>query len=429
MTAILPFTRPAAGDRKDRRADIGTVSSHQPPTGPGTSVAGPVAPWVESFACHRRSPQDVYWLKENAELLSLLRVMQQRVGEGVGAGDFRDEADLSPLRPFYERAARQLRFFPQYYRFILSICLDYEDLIGTGRIGPDTRAAELAHWVAHQGLVEAEMSDLQRAEARQLLARRGIAVPVDPGLDDRLRRFARRCQTFAIPNRKAAYELTHIVFYLSDYGRRDLGLDGAVQRSLTYAGILACLDQDLDLLSEICIALRYCGVTPPPLWEQALARASEGFVITPDGFHGDMDGYHAYFVTQWWHVLSATPAARNGQSGVAEPMTELAALPEGAGGALHIAMPASTSLLRPLSAWLLDVGGLSRMTARQLWRSAVDDIAAQYGAPTAQQLLDLQHSSPMFHSFWQIFSRSDDCGARLRVIGSDGLSLPPRSTF
>ncbi|ATG35179.1 hypothetical protein PhaeoP23_01024 [Phaeobacter piscinae] len=416
MTVILPFTHPGAGRRKTRSAAIDTQPSPQPPTGPGVSAAGAVAPWVESFARHRRQPQDVYWLKENAELLSLLRVMQQRVGGGAGAADFGDEAALSPLRPFYDRAARQLRFFPQYYRFILSICLDYEDLIGTGHFGPNTRAAELAHWVAHQGLVEAEMSDLQRAEARQQLARRGISLPVDPGLDDRLRRFARRSQTFAIPNRKAAYELTHIVFYLSDYGRRDPGLDGAVQRSLTYAGLLACLDQDLDLLSEICIALRYCGVTPPLLWEQALTRALEGFVITPDGFDGHMDGYHAYFVTLWWQQICG-PA----QQPLGVDIGGLRA------GALHIAMPETTSLLRPLSAWLLDVGGHSQTTAPKLWRSAVNEMMAQYGPQAGQQLCDLQHSGPMFDSFWEIFSRSGDCGSKLRLIGSDGLSLLPRS--
>ncbi|WP_405112229.1 hypothetical protein L0Z65_08025 [Phaeobacter sp. BS52] len=412
MTVILPFTHPGAGGGKIRRADIGTLPSHQPPTGPGLSAAGAAAPWVESFARHRRSPQDVYWLKENAELLSLLRVMQQWVGRGAGAGDFGDEAALSPLRPFYDRAARQLQFFPQYYRFILSICLDYEDLIGTGRLGPNTRAAELAHWVAHQGLVEAEMSDLQRAEARQLLARRGIAVPVDPGLDDRLRRFARRSQTFAIPNRKAAYELTHIVFYLSDYGRRDPGLDDAVQCSLTYAGLLACLDQDLDLLSEICIALRYCGVTPPSLWEQALTRALEGFVITPDGFEGHMDGYHAYFVTLWWQQICA-PAE--------QPLgVDIGGL---RAGAFHIAMPETTSLLRPLSAWLLDVGEHSQMPAPQLWRSAVNEMTAQHGPQAGQQLCDLQQSSPMFEGFWRIFSRRGKALHKTRRINSDGISL------
>ncbi|AUQ50479.1 hypothetical protein PhaeoP83_02214 [Phaeobacter inhibens] len=415
MTVILPFTRPAAGDRKDRRADIGTVSSHQPTTGPGASVAGPVAPWVESFARHRRSPQDVYWLKENAELLSLLRVMQQRVGEGAGVGDFRDEAALSPLRPFYDRAARQLRFFPQYYRFILSICLDYEDLIGTGRLGPDTRAAELAHWVAHQGLVEAEMSDLQRAEARQLLARRGIAVPVDPGLDDRLRRFARRSQTFAIPNRKAAYELTHIVFYLSDYGRRDPGLDGEVQRSLTYAGLLACLDQDVDLLSEICIALRYCGVTPPPLWEQALARAAGGFVITPDGFDGHMDGYHVYFVTLWWQQISAPGEPPLG--------ADTGRLQAGGGRAIHIAAPSVHSLLRPLSLWLMEDGDDAQRSAADHWRAALTYLTEWQGQEAADQLLKLKLSTPEFGDFWQIFSRRGKALHQTCRITSDGISL------
>ncbi|ATF18848.1 DUF6902 family protein [Phaeobacter gallaeciensis] len=415
MTVILPFTHLGAGRSKARRAGIDTQPRHQPPTGPGLSAAGAVAPWVESFARHRRQPQDVYWLKENAELLSLLRVMQQQAGGGAGVGGFWDEAALSPLRPFYDRAARQLRFFPQYYRFTLSICLDYEDLIGTGHIGSDIRATELTHWVAHQGLVEAEMSDLQRAEARQLLARRGIALPMDPGLDDRLRRFARRSQTFAIPNRKAAYELTHIMFYLSDYGRRDPGLDGAVQRSLTYAGLLACLDQDLDLLSEICIALRYCGVAPPSLWEQALTRASKGFVITPDGFDGQMDDYHAYFVAVWWQQIRASAAP---------PLTAgTASLQAGAGGAIHIAAPPVQSLLRPLSLWLIENGSDAHRSAAGHWEAAVRHIAECWGQEAADQLLKLKLSTPEFEAFWRIFSRRGEATDPARRIRPDGISL------
>ena len=79
------------------------------------------------------------------------------------------------------------------------------------------------------------------------------------GLNDRLRGFARRSITFALPNKKAAYELTHIVFYLSEYGRRDPEVGQAFIDSLHFAGTLAFLELNLDLLAEICIALRFAG--------------------------------------------------------------------------------------------------------------------------------------------------------------------------
>jgi hypothetical protein len=89
---------------------------------------------------------------------------------------------------------------------------------------------QMCDWVAAQGLAEAELSDLQFGEVSRLLVRRGTKVSIDLGLDVRLCQFINRSATFALPNKKTAYELTHIVFYLSKYGRRDPNLDcGAVQ--------------------------------------------------------------------------------------------------------------------------------------------------------------------------------------------------------
>lgn len=256
---------------------------------------------IATFAQHRRFGDDVFWLKENAELLNILECTGARF----------DEAILAPHQGVYDRIERQLRFFPQYYRFLLSICLDLEDL---GM--PGTKGEQLARWVADEGLPEAEISDLQRREAVRLLRRRGIGDETgDTALDERLHRFMNRPETFALPNKKAAYELTHIVFYLSEYGRRDPHLDPRAIRSLEYAGLLAYLDQNADLLAEICVALRYAGQVPSAIWETWLEHEVANFAIDPDAQPVLNDNYHDFFVCNWLLAL-------NGAGGFTRPVTE-----------------------------------------------------------------------------------------------------------
>lgn len=245
------------------------------------SDASRLAAHARLFLSCRREDGDVFWLKENAEFLTVLECTAQS-----------SDVVLPLYEPLYSEIDTRLGDFPQYYRFHLSMCLDLEDLGMAGGKGEI-----LCEWVKSQGLVLAELSDLQRAESRRLLARRAIQL-TDDGLDDRLREFVERCCTFAIPNRKAAYELTHIVFYLSDYGRREPMLGAAAKRSLTYAGLLAYLDQNHDLLAEVCLAMRYAGETPSPIWEAAVmtalatARAGHTTVSLPDD-------YHTYLMGNW----------------------------------------------------------------------------------------------------------------------------------
>lgn len=245
---------------------------------------------IAGFAQHRRFGDDVFWLKENAELLNILECT---------ATEIEDHA-LAPHEPFYDSLENRMGFFPQYYRFLLSICLDLEDL---GM--PGNKGEALAEWVSRQGLPEAEMSDLQRAEARRLLARRGVRTrAADPGLDRRLHAFIDRSETFAMPNKKAAYELTHIVFYLSEYGRRAPCLSERALTSLEFAGILAYLDQNADLLAEICVALRYAGTEPPRLWEDWLERETRAFLVDCGPQAALSDDYHEYFVCNWLMALA-----------------------------------------------------------------------------------------------------------------------------
>lgn len=245
---------------------------------------------IASFAQHRRFGDDVFWLKENAELLNILEC----------SGEQLDEQALGFHQGFYDQVEKRLGFFPQYYRFLLSICLDLEDL---GM--PGNKGAALCDWVATEGLADTELSDLQRFEACRLMMRRGIdPQPDDTGLENRLRGFMDRSDTFAMPNKKAAYELSHIVFYLSEYGRRDPELSEAAITSLEFAGLLAYLEQNADLLAEICVSLRFAGKTPSPVWEEWIQRETHRFTISSGPQVSAQDDYHDFFVCNW--LMSVT---------------------------------------------------------------------------------------------------------------------------
>jgi hypothetical protein len=112
-----------------------------------------------------------------------------------------------------------MAFLAQYIRFYLSIFFDLENMGLKVDVG-----GQMCNWIAAQGLAEAELSDLQCGEASRFLARRGTKVSIALGLDDRSRQFINRSATFALANKKTAYELTYIVYYLSEYGRRDPNL-------------------------------------------------------------------------------------------------------------------------------------------------------------------------------------------------------------
>lgn len=250
---------------------------------------------ITSFARHRRREDDVFWLKENAELLNIL--------ECTGAAV--SEAGLAALEPFYQSVEKRLAFFPQYYRFLLSMALDLEDLGMPGETG-----TRIAATIARQGYAAAELSDLQRMEALRLLARRGHGETVEDGLKDRLRAFCNRSGTFALPNRKAAYELTHIVFYLSEYGRVDPLLGEQAITSLHFAGNLAFIEQNSDILSEVCIALHYAGETPPALWTAWLERETHLFSVESGEAVSIADDYHDFLVCNWHESVRGGQAFR-----------------------------------------------------------------------------------------------------------------------
>lgn len=326
---------------------------------------------LKSFAQNRRAAQDVYWLKENAEILNIMANSSAALTPQA----------LSVYAGFYAQIEERLRFFPQYYRFLLSICLDLEDL---GM--PGSKGAALCHWAQQKQLPACELSDLQRAEAERLLARR-LDVKKDAGLDKRLRCFIEHSDTFTLPNKKAAYELTHIVFYLSDYGAKPLELTHAAITSLEFAGLLAYLDQDIDLLSEVCVALRLAGQSPSDIWEDWLATELDRFAIAPAPAGAIADAYHEYIVANWW-------------AGHANLPSFTLAPPEG--GIEIMRSNVQQGPLRMMSEVMFHLGAARSASWEQMRRI----LEQKLGADQHSILSGAAQSSDQFEAFFEQFARA-----------------------
>ncbi len=324
---------------------------------------------AQCFARHRRIGDDVFWLKENAEFLNI----HQTGGATLSA------AALETYESFYRDVEARLRFFPQYYRFLLSITLDLEDL------GMDGQKGEaLCAYAARKRLADAELSDLQRAEAERLLARRGVGAP-DMALTERLQRFISHSETFSLPNKKAAYELTHIVFYLSDYGRRNPRISRAALRSLMYAGTLAFIDENADLLAEICIALRFSGADVPRAWEVWVEQVEAHYSVQPDT-RAPNDDYHEYLVCNWHRMIAGQEAfSRN-----YEPARLRFTRPRG-----HL------GLMRAISEYLYNLS----QDKRGDWASVRASLESVLSPEAMAHLADAERVMPEFEEFFVLFSR------------------------
>lgn len=325
---------------------------------------------LKLFAQERHRIDDVRWLKENAELLRLL----------VATGRCPDpELLYAAYGRFLPNLRDRLHFFPQYYRFFLSIALDLEAL-GLAEIG----AAKMVEWAVSGHLAGAELSDLQRAEARLMAQRVGLEVP-EEGLTERLLRFASRAETFALPNRKAAYELTHIAFYLSDYGRHGFAGSGGMIESLENAGLVAHLEGNTDLLAEICIALRQCGSTPPADWEQAVTRGFAAFRLLGEAEPGQVDDYHAWLMAAW--SLEAS-----GEKVLEAPLPS---------ANFHFVPPPGPTTLLEVSAALLDLGAARSAD----WPRMRGCLAPRISGSALAHIDRLAASTPQFESFFARFAR------------------------
>jgi hypothetical protein len=341
----------------------------------GAAEHAAISGLVDLFASRRRGRHDAFWLKENAELVQVLAAL------GAGA-----DVDLDPLRLRAETFLHELRFFPQYYRMYLSLALDLRDL-GMHQAPVE----EMAAYVLAQDLPAGDLSDVHRGEVALLLRRAGVDRPGDAALDERLARFAARSGAFCLPNRRAAYDLTHIVFHAADYGRQPVARDSARRRSLIHVGLVAWLEENLDLLAEVMIALQLSGEEVPPLWAQAVGRAAGAVFFEPSRAAGSFDDdYHQYLVLNWALGLSGGAAFRDG----VPPQARLIRQPGRSGGALQ-----------ELSLALLDMGDARRADwSRMRWR-----LWPKLSEP-ARACLAAVETMPEFEAFFAGFSRADPEG-------------------
>jgi hypothetical protein len=327
---------------------------------------------LDLFANRRRNRRDAFWLKENAEVLQVLLAT---------AGD-REKLDLSAYDAFVATLLDEFAFFPQYYRFYLSMALDLSAL---GR--SDVPVAAIAERVVQDGLIGTEWSDSHRAEARLLLARAGVHAAKDQGLEARLAAFAGQSAVFCLPNRQLAYALTHSVFHASDYGRRGMAPDAARRLSLIHAGIIAWLEDNLDLLAEVAVALHQSGETVPEVWRQDILAKTAGFVGDTGPQTGPFDdAYHEFLVLNW-------------AAGALGGAAFAAAMPVGA-CLFHRPKRAETAL-RDLSLGLLDMGrSRSSDWAKMRWR-----LWPKLSAPVRARI-EAVESLPEFEGFFGFFARS-----------------------
>ena len=133
------------------------------------------------------------------------------------------------------------------------------------------------------------------------------------GLEDRVLEFMSNPQCFIKFNRPFFYEMTHYIFYLTRYGKKIVKLPESIFEGLGNIGNLALLDNDIDLLSEICLCFHFLQRKPPVYWEQYIQSAADNFLIS---FEEEAeldpakltDDYHEYLTINWLLAYTGKPA-------------------------------------------------------------------------------------------------------------------------
>lgn len=256
---------------------------------------------VHAFAKARHDRLGFPFLKENGELLSLANSSNMLV----------EPRALDHYKDFYAQATLFNEHYPQYFRFTLRICLDLEDLGVSGNAG-----AILCQYVRDNSLIDFDTSDTRRLETLNLLARRltlnEAEIEHKSRLLDNIDRFIACPKSFSRMNKPFFYELTHIIFFLTDYGNQPWPLSESLLECLDYMGGLAFLDNDCDLLAEICVCYNYLNIACPDFWSQIVDENLAKLVIRYDTdikstLNQSTDEYHPYIVMNWQKAQKIQP--------------------------------------------------------------------------------------------------------------------------
>ena len=245
---------------------------------------------AEAFAVKRNPSLSFPFLKENGELLSIC----------VNAGILIEPRALNLYQDFYSNAYKLTERYPQYYRFTLGMILDLER---GGMRGDESR--KIAQFVTDENLVEFDTSDVRKLETLTMLEQAGQLCPNYQRLYDdivaRIEGFIKNPDWFMKFNKPLFYDLTHIVFFLTDFGSKAAPLKNDIHSCLIYMGLLAILDNDADLLSEVCLCLKYLALEIPKFWDDYLSDYAGHIRVTFDesvasSLNPSVDEYHIYLV-------------------------------------------------------------------------------------------------------------------------------------
>lgn len=256
---------------------------------------------VEAFAVKRNPSMSFPFLKENGELLSVC----------ANAAVLIEPRALELYMNFYDNAVKLTERYPQYYRFTLGMVLDLE----LGGIVGD-QGQRLARYIAQENYVRFDTSDVRKLETLSMLRQAGQMSQENETLYEdivgRIDDFVQNPAWYTKFNKPLFYDLTHIIFFLTDYGKQPNPLQSDLNACLMHMGTLALLDNDADLLSEICVCLLYIGRAVPEYWDAYLTQYSRAIRITYDGtvasaLNPNVDEYHIYLVLNAYHAVRGRP--------------------------------------------------------------------------------------------------------------------------
>ena len=130
---------------------------------------------------------------------------------------------------------------------------------------------------------------------------------------ENIEKFTSDPKRFMYLNKPFFYELTHIIFFLTDFGSTKISFNTDLVSCLKYAGTLCHLDEDYDLLAEICISLRYLSAPVPLHWEDDVLAYADKIKVTygtnlKSALNAAVDDYHIYFVCNWLADIKGLPS-------------------------------------------------------------------------------------------------------------------------